>query len=82
LAITLVLYEHFEVEKSATNDAKNYLVLESRSNLNKVLKPLLLHWSRLHVAGLHGFFRLWKATGAEVDDLIKSSSWFAFSSNQ
>jgi engulfment/cell motility protein 1 len=71
LAITSVLYEHFEVEKSATDDAKNYLVLESRSNLDKVFKPLLLHWSRLHVAGLHGFFRLWKATGAEVDDFNK-----------
>jgi engulfment/cell motility protein 1 len=71
LAITSVLYEHFEVEKCATEDAKNYLVLESRSNLDKVFKPLLLHWSRIHVAGLHAFFRLWKATGAELNDLNK-----------
>jgi engulfment and cell motility protein 1 len=71
LAITSVLYEHFEVEKSATDDAKNYLALESRSNFDKVFKPLLLHWSRIHVAALHAFFRLWKATGAEVDDFDK-----------
>lgn len=71
LAVTAVLYEHFEVEKSATDDAKNYLALESRSNFDKVFKPLLLHWSRIHVAALHALFRLWKATGAEVADFDK-----------
>jgi engulfment/cell motility protein 1 len=71
LAVTSVLYEHFEVDKSPMEDAKSYLVLESRTNLDKVFRPLLLHWSRLHVAGLHAFFRLWKATGAEVDDYEK-----------
>ncbi|KAL1965312.1 hypothetical protein VTN77DRAFT_5914 [Rasamsonia byssochlamydoides] len=71
LALTSVLYEHFEVEKCVTEDAKSYLVVESRSNLDKVFKPLLLHWSRLHVAGLHAFFRLWKTTGAEVNDFDK-----------
>uniref|UniRef100_A0A093V5Q4 Engulfment and cell motility protein 1 n=1 Tax=Talaromyces marneffei PM1 TaxID=1077442 RepID=A0A093V5Q4_TALMA len=71
LAVTSVLYEHFEVEKSATDDAKSYLVLESRSNFDKVFKPLLLHWSRIHVASLQAFFRLWKATSAEVADFDK-----------
>ncbi|KAH8689206.1 ELMO/CED-12 family protein [Talaromyces proteolyticus] len=71
LAITAVLYEHFEVERSATDDAKNYLVLEARSNFDKVFKPLLLHWSRIHVAALHAFFRLWKATEAEIVDFDK-----------
>lgn len=71
LAVTSVLYDHFEVDKSAMDDAKSYLVLESRSNFDKLFKPLLLHWSRLHVAGLHAFFRLWKATGAEVEDFDK-----------
>lgn len=71
LAVTSVLYEHFEVEKSATEDAKNYMVLESRADFDRLFRPLLLHWSRLHVAGLHAFFRLWKATGAELDDFDK-----------
>lgn len=71
LAITSVLYEHFEVERSATDDAKNYLLLDSRSNFDKVFKPLLLHWSRIHVASLHAFIRLWKATGAETADFDK-----------
>lgn len=71
LAVTSVLYEHFEVEKSATEDAKNYMVLESRADFDRLFKPLLLHWSRLHVAGLHAFFRLWKAIGAELDDFDK-----------
>lgn len=71
LSVTSILYEHFEVEKSDTDDAKSYLVLESRTNFDKVFKPPLLHWSRLHVAGLHAFFRLWKATGAAEEDLPK-----------
>ncbi|KAL9109117.1 MAG: hypothetical protein Q9227_006208 [Pyrenula ochraceoflavens] len=71
LQVTAVLYEHFEVEKSDLEDAKSYLALESRVSFDKVFKPLLLHWQRLHVAGLHAFFRLWKATGAEVEDLSK-----------
>lgn len=71
LALTMVLYEHFEVDKSEVEDAKSYLILESRSNLDKLFQPLLLHWTRLHVAGLHAFFRLWKATGARVDDFEK-----------
>ncbi|PGH13157.1 hypothetical protein AJ79_03864 [Helicocarpus griseus UAMH5409] len=71
LAVTSVLYEHFEVEKSDLDDVKSYLVLESRSNYDKLFKPLLLHWPKLHVAGLHAFFRLWKATGAEQEDFSK-----------
>lgn len=71
LALTMILYEHFEVDKSEMEDAKSYLILESRSNLDKLFQPLLLHWTRLHVAGLHAFFRLWKATGASLEDFDK-----------
>ena len=71
LVLTAILFEHFEVEKMEIEDSKSYLALESRTNFEKIFKPLLLHWSRLHVAGLHAFFRLWKATGAEVDDFTK-----------
>ena len=71
LAITSILYEHFEVDKSDMEDAKSYLALESRSNFDKLFKPLLLQWSRLHTAGLQAFFRLWKATGAEQEDFMK-----------
>ncbi|PWY66340.1 hypothetical protein BO70DRAFT_383132 [Aspergillus heteromorphus CBS 117.55] len=68
LSVTLILYEHFEVDKSEMDDSKSYLLLESRSNLDKLFEPLILHWTRLHIAGLHAFFRLWKATGAESED--------------
>ncbi|KAJ5370118.1 uncharacterized protein N7496_006210 [Penicillium cataractarum] len=71
LAVTSILYEHFEVDKSEMDDSKNYMMLESRSNFDKLFKPLLLHWTRLHVAGLQAFFRLWKATAAESEDLDK-----------
>ncbi|KIW56488.1 hypothetical protein PV05_05147 [Exophiala xenobiotica] len=71
LILTAILFEHFEVDKMDLEDSKSYLALESRTNFEKVFKPLLLHWSRLHVAGMHAFLRLWKATGAETDDFLK-----------
>ena len=71
LAVTEILYEHFEVEKADLDDAKSYLALDSRSGTEKVFKPLILQWSRLHVSGLTAFFRLWTATGAELEDFMK-----------
>lgn len=71
LAVTSILYEHFEVEKSDMDDTKTYLISESRAGFDKLFQPLLLHWTRLHVAGLQAFFRLWKATAAEEEDLDK-----------
>ncbi|KAJ5963131.1 hypothetical protein N7481_013436 [Penicillium waksmanii] len=71
LAVTSILYEHFEVDKSEMDDSKNYMLMDSRSSLDRLFRPLLLHWTRLHVAGLQAFFRMWKATAAEIDDLDK-----------
>ena len=71
LAVTAVLYEHFEIEKCDADDAKSNLVLESKSNYEKVFMPLILQWSKLHAAGVQAFFRLWKATGAELEDFYK-----------
>ncbi|KAL2444539.1 hypothetical protein ABEF95_017020 [Exophiala dermatitidis] len=71
LTMTAILFEHYEVDKMDLEDSKSYLALESRTNFDKVFKPLLLHWSRLHVAGLHALLRLWKATGAEIDEFPK-----------
>lgn len=71
LAVTSILYEHFEVDKSEIEDSKTFMLMESRSSLDKLFRPLLLHWTRLHVAGLQAFFRLWKSTAAEIEDLDK-----------
>lgn len=71
LAVTAILYEHFEVDKSDVEDAKSYLVLDGMKNYDKIFRPLLLQWSRLHTASLQAFFRLWKATGAEQADFDK-----------
>ena len=74
LALTSILFEHFEVDKNEEEDSRNYLALESRSqNVEKIFKPLLLHWSRLHVAGLYAFLRLWKIAGAKTADFTKVS---------
>ena len=73
LAVTSILYEHFEIEKSDVEDAKSYLVLDGMKNYDKIFRPLLLQWSKLHTASLQSFFRLWKATGAQQDDFDKIS---------
>ncbi|ESZ93764.1 ELMO/CED-12 family protein [Sclerotinia borealis F-4128] len=71
LMVTSILYDHFDVDKSDAEDAKTYLVLDGVKNYDKIFRPLLLQWSRLHSSSLQAFFRLWKATGAEQDDFIK-----------
>ena len=71
LAVTLILFEHFEVEKADVDDAKFQLSFESRMNFDRVFKPLILQWPLLHSAGLQAFFRIWQATGAETEDFTK-----------
>ncbi|KAF2835565.1 hypothetical protein M501DRAFT_941763 [Patellaria atrata CBS 101060] len=71
LAVTSILFEHFEVDKSDLDDGHRYISTESRSNFDKLFRPLLLQWARLHTAGLNALLRLWKATGAEVEDFHK-----------
>ncbi|RAH71046.1 ELMO/CED-12 family protein [Aspergillus aculeatinus CBS 121060] len=71
LSVTCILYNHFEVDRSEIEDVKTSLLIDSRLNVESLFQPLLLHWTRLHVAGLHAFFRLWKTTGAEIEDYDK-----------
>lgn len=69
VAVTAILYEHFGVDKSATDDAKASQQLDGgTADFDEIFRPLLLQWPRLHAAGLHTFFRLWKATHATHDD--------------
>ncbi|KAI4106664.1 MAG: hypothetical protein L6R37_002056 [Teloschistes peruensis] len=71
LAVTVMLYDLFEAERSDLDDSKSYLALESKSSYDRIFKPLILQWSRIHLAGLQAFFRLWKATGAEREEFAK-----------
>jgi len=72
LAVTMILYDHFEVDRSDLEDPRGYQLLDNSAKGNdRLFRPLLLQWSRLHTAGLHAFFRMWKATGAERDDFDK-----------
>ncbi|EON61925.1 hypothetical protein W97_01143 [Coniosporium apollinis CBS 100218] len=70
LAVTGILHEHFEIDKPESDEGR-YAMLESKTGLDRAFKPLLLQWSRLHTSGLNAFLRLWKATGAEVEDFEK-----------
>lgn len=69
-AITMILYDHFDVDKTDLEDTRGYQSLESKDH-DRLFKPLLLQWSRLHTSGLHAFFRIWKVTGADQDDFDK-----------
>ncbi|CAI4216576.1 unnamed protein product [Parascedosporium putredinis] len=72
LAVTMTLYQHFEVDKVELEDPKGYQLLGDIKNNDGLFRPLLLQWSRLHTAGLHAFFRIWKATMAELNDFEKT----------
>ncbi|KAH6897108.1 ELMO/CED-12 family-domain-containing protein [Thelonectria olida] len=67
-AVTMILYDHFDVDKAELD--KGYQSMEPKDH-DRLFRPLLLQWSRLHTAALHAFFRVWKITGAEQDDLEK-----------
>lgn len=79
LSVTLVLYEHFEIDESAVEEGSGHRnslqdrVEEARAsgNLDRLYRPLLLQWGRLHTAALNAFIRIWKAAGAETDDFYK-----------
>lgn len=70
MTVTMVLCDHFEIDKADLEEAKGYHDLDP-SHYDIIFQPFLLQWSRLHVAGLQAFFRLWKATGAQVGDFTK-----------
>ncbi|KAI1779939.1 ELMO/CED-12 family-domain-containing protein [Hypoxylon cercidicola] len=72
LAVTLILYEHFDCDKSEMEDLREYQLSDGKHQ-DKLFRPLLLQWSRLHTAGLNAFFKLWKSTGADQDDFEKVS---------
>ncbi|KAF2718162.1 hypothetical protein K431DRAFT_287899 [Polychaeton citri CBS 116435] len=80
LSVTLILYEHFEIDTTADITPSSLTLQRSSSamdrqpmstNLSRLYRPLLLQWGRLHTAALNAFLRLWKAAGAEQDDFFK-----------
>ncbi|PKS12018.1 hypothetical protein jhhlp_001314 [Lomentospora prolificans] len=73
LAVTMILYQHFEVDKVELEDPKGYQLLGDIKNNDGLFRPLLLQWSRLHTAGLHAFLRIWKSSMAEQNDFEKVS---------
>lgn len=71
IAVTTILYGHFKIAFADVEDTKASLVLDGMRNYDSIFRPLLLQWARLHLAGLHSFFRLWKLTGAQLEDFDK-----------
>lgn len=74
LAVTSVLYDHFDIDEADTEDQQSYVTIESHSKFGRLFKPLLLQWSRIHTAGLKSFVRLWSAAGAKMVDFPKIES--------
>lgn len=72
LSVTLILYEHFEIDDDTANEqGYRNSMYERHQNVDKLYKPLLLQWGRLHTAALNAFLRLWKDAGAEQEDFYK-----------
>ena len=70
LAVTMILYDHFDVEGTDLEDTKGYQGLDGK-DYERLFQPFLLQWTRLHAAALMGFLRIWKVTGAQLDDFDK-----------
>ncbi|KAL5612382.1 uncharacterized protein BROUX77_002538 [Berkeleyomyces rouxiae] len=70
MAVSVILYDHFEVDKDL-DEPKSHQSLDANKMDEKLFKPLMLQWAQMHTAGLHAFFRLWKATGAVRADFDK-----------
>ncbi|KAK8048908.1 elmo ced-12 family [Apiospora phragmitis] len=70
LSVTQTLYDQFDCNKTDIEDLRGYQLSDTRHQ-DKLFRPLLLQWSRLHTAGLQAFFWLWKATGAGQGDFEK-----------
>ncbi|KAK4637974.1 Engulfment and cell motility protein 2 [Fulvia fulva] len=74
LSVTLILYEHFEVDDagfSSANNRNNSVSGRLMPSVDNLYKPLLLQWGRLHTAALNALMRLWKDAGAEHEDFYK-----------
>jgi engulfment/cell motility protein 1 len=65
LAVTAIMYEQFDVDRAEVEDARSAV---ERNKHDRIFKPLLLQWSRLHTAGIQAMLRLWSATRASLDD--------------
>ncbi|KAI1434522.1 ELMO/CED-12 family-domain-containing protein [Xylaria sp. CBS 124048] len=71
MAVTLTLFEHFDCGNSDIEDTRVLFQLVDAEQQDRMFRPLILQWSRLHTTALHAFFRLWKDTGAEQHDFEK-----------
>lgn len=72
LSVTLILYEHFDIDE-ATAAGLSGTSIDDRAeqSVDKLYKPLLLQWGRLHTAALNTFLGLWKDSSAHKDDIFK-----------
>ncbi|KAF4594813.1 hypothetical protein GQ602_000426 [Ophiocordyceps camponoti-floridani] len=74
MCVTAILCRHFDVYRAdPSHRGAAIRPTDSGKTQEELLRPPLLQWARLHAAGLQGFLRLWKATGARQDDMVKVS---------
>lgn len=70
MTVTMLLYDHFDIDKADIENSRGFQDLDI-DMYDVIFRPFILQWSRLHAAALQAFFRLWKGTGAKVDDFEK-----------
>ncbi|RKF57740.1 Engulfment and cell motility protein 1 [Golovinomyces cichoracearum] len=71
LSVTEILYKHFEIDRTDLEDPKTYLTLDAVKNYEKLLKPFVLQWSRIHEKALNSFISLWKQVEADQEEFTK-----------
>lgn len=68
LSVTIVLYELFDIDDCSIDGEAGY---DREQSVDRLYKPLLLQWGRLHTVALNAFIRLWKDAGAQQEDIYK-----------
>lgn len=72
VTITTLLFEYFDVATIDSEDLSLDAPAEvKKRELERLMKPLLLRWERLHGASLDAFMKLWKEAGAALKDYQK-----------
>lgn len=75
LSVTAMLYEYFDVDNIDDRDADTSA--DYAQDVERMVQPLLLLWTRMHAAILNAFLRLWNDAHAsqkefyKIEDLIK-----------
>lgn len=72
LAVTMMLYEQFDIDSTAEEDTDlRSMAFANGNDVEQYIQPLLLRWEHMHAASVNAFIRLWRVSGATVEEFDK-----------